>query len=99
VDAGAVVRRAIMSVCDSTPITTASTMVSMGSPTRPRWNFCRCRASSCGCDLAAVTLRDSSLASRHPASAISSGSANQLGKNGVSVLANCGFVPWPYRWR
>src|ERR1700727_672516 len=36
--------------------------------------------------------RDSSLASQHTASAISSGSATQFGRNGVRVFAKCGLV-------
>src|ERR1700722_18349189 len=41
---------------------------------------------------AAVTLRDSSLASQHTASAISSGSATQSGRNGVRTCDSWGLV-------
>src|SRR5581483_11278214 len=40
----------------------------------------------------AVTFRDSSLASHSTVSAISSGSATQSGRNGVSMFVSCGLV-------
>ena len=39
---------------------------------------------------AAVTFFDSSLASQQTASAMSSGCAAQVGRNGVSIWASCG---------